>query len=109
MSAKIKMGNLVILCYASNNCYTTLMSLKEYGEKDPAFCVNSDEGTWSNRTWNNVKIGGRRNHYYPASTDECREGIIGVYDRMDFKQLSSMVSDANEAVRPKNLNCVNYD
>ena len=79
MPVKAKIGNLVVLSYASNNCYVTLFNVKQYRKLDPDFKIDIIAGTWSNDIWSDVKIGNRRSSYYPKHTShECREGIIGV-------------------------------
>jgi len=86
--------NLVVLMYATNNCYPKVVNLED-AEKENSFNVNCSEGKWSYRCWKDVKIGQSRNPYDNFSY-KPKDGIIGVYDRLNTNHLNSLAHDAKE-------------
>jgi hypothetical protein len=104
MSAK---ENLVVLCWASNECYTKLCTIKEVSKKkvhDP------EDGYWywpemiidvKKKTWKHGEKGGKFGEHFEGVNDiwsKSRYGVIGVYDTTNMKQLERMMRDAQEAV-----------
>ncbi len=87
----VELKDLVVLSFAENNCYTKV-------ERANAVCderlrIDVSRGVWTYSPWKDVRIGHSR------FIDRCsREGVIGVYDASDVKQLGSMVHDAMETV-----------
>jgi len=94
MVEPFRLENLVVLQYASNNCYLQVRDLlKMSGESSiGGSCLSVDvkNGTWSYREWRDRQIGSSRG----CSRNDS--GVIGVYDRTDINQLSSMVHTAVE-------------
>ena len=81
-----EMGNLVFLVYASNTCFTNVVSeLPEGLEVD----VGAGSWTFDGETF---KIGEMRECEWGSEW-----GVIGVFDRTSDEHLNSMVSAANEA------------
>ena len=87
----VELKDLVVLSFAENTCYTKV-------ERANAVCderlrIDVSRGVWSYSPWKDVRIGHSR------FIDRCsREGVIGVYNSRDIRQLSSMVHDAMETV-----------
>jgi hypothetical protein len=89
--------DLVVLCYATNECYTNVVPLNEDEQK---IKVDTEKGLWS-------LLEGRRDCYGKAyfkigyDMKHCnwdsREGIIGVYDKTDIEHLGHMVYHSREA------------
>lgn len=91
--------NLIVLQYANNECYTTVVSVKKATSKHKSFSVDTTKNKWSYEG-KEYKIGNSRyieQHY----------GVIGVYDRMSIKHLDSMVHDAKEATSSRGY-CLDY-
>ncbi|MAH03849.1 hypothetical protein CMI39_03635 [Candidatus Pacearchaeota archaeon] len=93
---EIKEENLVVLTYAVNNCWTNVKEISDIDDKD--FSINLEKELWSYRCWKDIKIGKKRSPYTTYS-DECREGIIGVYDKTNIKHLDFLVHDAIESTK----------
>lgn len=91
--------NLVVLQYASNNCYVDVKDFmqmsKEGSLKGSCMSVDLKKGTWSYREYRDKKIGEGRTCF----THVHRSGVIGVYDRTNTTHLNSMVHDAVESQR----------
>jgi len=83
----IKKGNLVVLMYAPNNCYTNVIKVDRV--KDKEFKVDLENRVWSFQDWKDVPIGRSRSPYDNHSY-ERRDGIIGVYDRTNTGHLNSL-------------------
>ena len=83
--------NLVVLCYASNTCYTTVVPLDE-NEQDVR--VNIPKSCWSMvKTKRLYRIGEEMRH----CDNGCRGGVIGIYDRTNINHLDYMVHHSGEA------------
>ena len=93
----MKIEDLVVLRYAQNECYTSVVAAADV--EDDKFNIDLEKQVWSYREWENRKIGqGRPTH---DVTDHY--GIIGVYDRTNTNHLDSMVHDASESVRERHV------
>jgi hypothetical protein len=81
--------NLIILKYADNNAYTTVVKLVGY--KDKYFSIDITHGNWvyDGKTYN---IGEPRYCEWG-----CHWGVIGVYDRTNITHLNRMISLSKEA------------
>jgi len=88
----MKLENIVVLQYADNECYTTVVvpidAIKKHGKN---FSIDLTNNTW---IYNNKrhKIGescyiDNHSHY----------GVIGVYDQTLIKHLNRMVMDSKSA------------
>ncbi len=100
VAKKVRKDNLVVLAYASNSCYVTVLELSKYEKMDPSLVLDFRQGGWLNCSFNLTRFGDRRPEYYqkgPGYHQPCREGIIGIYDRTNLKHLKSMVFAATEA------------
>ncbi len=84
-----EMGNLVVLKYASNPSYPQVVDTPVEG-----LIIDLDSDSWSYNSWKKVPIGSSRSIY--GMSHKIRDGIIGVYDRMDTKHLSSLARAAKE-------------
>lgn len=102
---------LVVLCWASNTCYTTVCRVSDVSGRK-AHDPEDGDWTWAEmeidfdkQTWKHGKKNGKIGTHF---TDPCRiwsdsqYGVIGVYDPSDIKQLSYMVRHAQEAVSDRN-------
>ncbi|MFH0928851.1 MAG: hypothetical protein V1818_00680 [Candidatus Aenigmatarchaeota archaeon] len=58
---KHKKENLVVLKYATNECYTNVVKVDKVDPKD--FSIDLEKGTWSFDEWKNNKIGSMRSLY----------------------------------------------
>lgn len=87
----MKLEDLVVLQYASNTCYTTVVRVGEI--KEESFSVDLEKSTWSFREYKDRKIGDSR--YCPT---DRQGGVIGVYDRTNDDHLRLMLHAAQEAV-----------
>ena len=92
----MKKEDLIVLRYAQNTCYVNVALANEVHEGD--FSIDLEKKIWSYQCWKDVPIGQQRSPYDDHS-NKIKSGIIGVYDRSDIKQLSSMVHDAAESLR----------
>lgn len=79
--------NIVVLVYADNNRYTKVVLLSEVHE---GIDVNCREGIWAEEDGTVHQIGEHR----PCGRDARREGVIGVYDRSNIRQLNSILHAA---------------
>lgn len=96
-------GDLVVLMYADNHCYTNVVSADNLRVKKSGATINERDGTWTAPHPSDPAlapqtqpIGGSR-YFHRGS----RWGVIGVYDRTKLEHLDSMVSDAQEATDNK--------
>ncbi len=96
-----KRENLIVLMYASNNCCTKVVLPDDPRVKESGAIIDEEKGIWSApnsedpaREPQIQKIGQSR-HIFRG----CRHGVIGVYDRTNFKHLEAIVYDGCEAVR----------
>lgn len=92
--SKLKLTDLVILTYSPNACYT---SVHDGAKPIKDLAIDLEKRTWSYSHWTNIRIGQSRSPYHQGH--KIKEGVIGVYNRNDTKQLDSMVGDAKEATR----------
>lgn len=103
--SKYLLENLVVLEYASNNCWTNVRNAKEVldemGSLDKEkgktsedyykFSINLNNGTWSWWKYKEIPIGNSR------STSGIHQRIIGVYDRTNTSHLSSIAHQSINA------------
>lgn len=85
--------NLVVLMYASNCCYTSVMD-----EIVPGLIIDEIEKTWG-YCHPKDQFPTVRMHKFGSCNYQMKNrssGVIGVYDRMDIKQLNAMVFHARE-------------
>ena len=99
--------NLVVLEYASNNCWTNVRNAKEVlaemssSDKEKKevsgdyhkFSIDLDNGTWNWWKYKEIQIGNSR------STTEHHEKIIGVYDRTNTSHLSGIAHQSIDATK----------
>ena len=83
--------NLIALIYAQNHCYTRVVDIDAVPEVE----LDIEKEAWSWENYRNIKIGDKRSLYLNGFPN--REGIIGVYDKSETKQLDAMVSHSREA------------
>jgi len=93
MEEKFRKGNLVALEYASNSCYTKVITAEE-AEQTENLIIDTINGTWT-FDGETFPIGERGIRWHGSR--ERRYGIIGVYDRTNTRHLDSMVIDGKEA------------
>jgi hypothetical protein len=94
----MRIEDLVVLQYASNNCYAQVIDLKDLKNKpEDRFRVDVEKGLWNYRCWENVEIGQRRSPY-DQNRNKSKSGIIGVYDRTNVSHLDNMVHDVKSAL-----------
>jgi hypothetical protein len=97
-----KRKNLLVLAYASNECYTALVRLSELEEaakrmnsvNSNDLTINLKDGIWSFGQWHDFPIGQGR----LRQPNHSRSGIIGVYDFSVYEHISRLVNDAQQAV-----------
>lgn len=113
----IRESDLVVLQYAFNPLFVRLVEVGE-DVKEKGFFIDLERRVWSSDIWKNVPIGRERaqvDYYLGASkyhyhTRGCvKDGVIGVYDKRDTKQLVSMVSSATRAEREASREHDHYD
>ena len=85
--------DLVVLAYSQNECYTSVLSIKQAEEKykEYGFSVDAEKNTWSFD---------KKDYLIPISRTcqhGSRWGIIGVYNRNNDRHLGLMVSHSKEA------------
>lgn len=89
----MQISNIIVLSYASNNCYTTVVD-----EIPREIEVDCEAGTWNFVKGHHLH---RETAYEIGNARHCsrdsREGVIGVYDRMKTAHLGKMLSDAKGA------------
>ncbi len=94
-----RLENLVVLQYASNNCYVNVADFMQMSKEGSlgGSCMSVDlqKGTWSYREYRDKKIGEAR----VCGGHGNRSGVIGVYDRTNTSHLDCMAHAAIEAVR----------
>jgi len=96
----MKKKDLIVLQYASNNCYVQVKRVDKIEEE--SFSLDLERKVWSFLCWKDVPIGEQRSPYgRGAFSHKYKHGIIGVYSSKDVRHLDSMVHDAAEAVRPE--------
>ena len=88
---KIRKKNLIILKYATNECYTQVVDLRTSSDKN--FKLDLENRVWSFKEEENIPIGNSSN---PPGRGCGRYGIIGVYDKTKIEHLNSMVHNARE-------------
>ena len=93
----IKLENLVVLQYASNNCYVRVVDLTQASIGSSSVSVDLQKSVWNYREWKDKRIGEARFLH----SHENRFGVIGVYDKTNTTHLSSMVDSAIDAVRSR--------
>ena len=91
-----RIEDLIVLQYASNTCYTTVSDAKDFkDELGTKVRINLSKQTWSYLNWKNVKIGKSRSPY-DGPGNKVKEGVIGVYNRLNTEHLDSLVYAAYE-------------
>lgn len=83
--------NLIALKYAQNNCCLQVVDV----DAVPEVKLDLERKTWSWENYMNLKIGEKRSLYLNGFPN--REGVIGVYDKSETKQIDAMVADSREA------------
>lgn len=89
----MKKEDFVVLVYSQNNCYTSVLSVKEAEKKykEQEFSLDIDKKTWTFKG----------DHYSLAKSRWCaraaRWGVISVYNRLNDKHLDLMVGTSKEA------------
>lgn len=86
---------LVVLKFADNECYTTVVSTAKAKKEDPSFKIDKKTGTWSSLRKIPTKIGNMLRWERGA-----KRGVIGVYDANNMEDLKSMVAHVREATYP---------
>ena len=92
----MKKGNLVVLMYPPNTCYTRVVKFR--GDKIDGLEVDIENEVWS------YTIDGSEGIFIGRSRNLCgkgRHGVIGVYDRMNIEHLNTLVFDGREATRDR--------
>ncbi len=87
------MKNLIVLMFASNNCYPKVVDYKP--GKIKGLKVDLKRMTWTFGTLKENKIGESR--FLGIGIEKEREGIIGIYTK-DTKQIDSLVHDWGETL-----------
>lgn len=92
-------SNLVVLIYADNNCYTSVVLPDDPRVESSRARIDEQNGVWSAphnsdpaKSRQTQEIGEMR--YFERGS---RHGVIGVYDRTDIQHLNAMVSAAQQA------------
>jgi len=93
--------NLVVLMYASNTCYTTILEPGDPLVLKADVLIDEGKETWArpisgSENLKIIKIGDSHRCDYGA-----KWGAIGVYDRTNLNHLNSMVHAAREATRDR--------
>jgi hypothetical protein len=86
---KHRKEDLVVLRFASNECYTNIVDLAKTDPKEVS--VDEKKGTWKYEE--QIREIGQSRYIDP----HCKYGVIGVYDRSLTEQLNSMVSASQNA------------
>lgn len=81
--ARFKRENLVVLAFAQNECYLTIIPIHKASKR---LIINLEEGTWKFGNSDYRKIG--EYNYY--------SGMIGVYDRTNVSHLNAMIDRAED-------------
>ncbi len=90
--------NLIVLVYASNPCYTTVLELDDPQVLKADVLIDEKKGTWArpfDHPYGNLKI--HKIGEMHRCADSARGGAIGVYDRTNSGHLKAMVRAAQEA------------
>jgi len=94
MEEKFRKEDLVVLKYASNSCYTQVITAEEAEQQTENLIIDTVNGTWTfDRETFSIGERGIRWH----GSRKKRYGIIGVYDRTNIRHLDLMVIDGKEA------------
>ena len=88
----IKLEDLVVLQYSSNDCSVKIIGAKDY--KDDKLEINPAKETWSYDPWQDNKIGSARYIRKSYGSGEIIIGLIGVYDRNNTSHLNKLLDDA---------------
>jgi hypothetical protein len=90
-----KREDLVVLQYASNNCYVSVTEIDGNNQELDSLVLDLEKGLWSYRNYRDKQIGDSR------LCSEQRFGVIGVYDRTNITHLNSMVNAVKDALSPR--------
>jgi hypothetical protein len=90
----MELGDLVVLEYASNNCYVHVRDAKQVAENE-GLVIDLEKRSWSYRRWKGIKIGDSRSAF-DGSGMKNKYGIIGVYDRNNTQHLDMLASATRE-------------
>ncbi len=94
MEVKFRKEDLVVLKYASNSCYTQVITAEEAEQQTENLIIDTVNGTWT-FDGETFSIGERGIRWHGSR--KKRYGIIGVYDRTNIRHLDLMVIDGKEA------------
>jgi hypothetical protein len=101
----MRIEDLVVLVYTSNECYTNVISYKE-SQLKPSYkiVIENDKWIWipNSDTKISSTIGTKRTIYRGngwSKNEAGHSGIIGVYDKTDVEHLNRMVRDSQEATQ----------
>ena len=95
-------GDLVVLVYAANNCYTDLLLPDDPRVAKAGVTIDEARGTWTYSGLNESAHRVTQQHQIGEGFSRphgWRWGVIGVYNKADLEHLRSMISDAKEALK----------
>lgn len=97
---KYDRANLVVLQYASNQCYVQVADLLEAKVN---VSVDEEAGTWSRGWFDRHSLSTRQYEIGHARflTWDNKGGVVGVYDKTNTQHLNNMVHDACNATRER--------
>jgi len=90
--------DLVVLMYASNSCYTTLVGADDPKVSEAKVTIDAKAGTWTGQDPSYYAVVTRPIGTSRYCDHRSRWGVIGVYDRTNLTHLNQMISTAREAV-----------